>query len=146
MKLHTVTTQAYGIISVTIQASFVGDMTDANDKALIAAFGDPEVNIAGTFTDPNNTIFTFQFPTTENYVGVTTQLSSQQAQFMLALPTAVNPNQYNLAPVQGPMACITTNPSEAAAAWVNVVTSRIIAAFSALRGKTLVPTIPDVTV
>jgi hypothetical protein len=143
MKIHTVVTQASGAIIVTIQPSFVGDMTDANDKALIAAFGDPQVNIAGTFVDPNNTDFTFQFPTTENYVGVTTQLSSQQAIFMLALPSGP-PNMP--APIQSAMACITPNPSEAATAWQSVVVTRISAALSALRSKTLVPTIPDVTV
>lgn len=143
MKIHTVVTQANGAIIVVLQPSFVGDMTDANDKALIAAFGDPQVNIAGTFVDPNNNSFTFMFPTTENYVGVTTQLSSQQATFMLALPSGP-PNQP--APTQGAMSCITTNPSEAATAWQSVVVSRIASAFAALRAKTLVPTISDVTV
>jgi len=143
MQVHTVVTQANGIISVVLQPAFVGDMTDANDKALIAAFGDPEVNIAGQFTDPNNTGFTFQFPTTENYVGVTTQLSTQTAQFTLALPSGP-PNQP--APIQGPMMCITPNPSEAAVAWQAVVVSRISLAFASLRSKTLVPSIPNVTI
>ncbi len=143
MQVHTVITQANGIISLVLQPSFVGDMTDANDKALIAAYGDPQINIAGTFTDPNNTSFTFQFPTTENYVGVTTQLSTQIASFMLALPSGP-PN--SPAPVQGPMSCITTNPSEAATAWQAVVVNRISSAMIALRSKTLVPSIPNVTV
>ncbi len=131
---------------MTIQPSFVGDSTDATDKALIAAFGDPQVNIAGNFTDPSSSGFSFQFPITENYVGVTTQLSSQPATFTLALPTVVNPNQYSQAPIQGQMTCITTNPSEAATAWQTIIVSRISAALAALRAKTLVPTISDVTV
>jgi len=143
MQLHTVVTQANGIISLTIQPSFVGDMTDAQDKALIAAFGDPTVNIAGTFTDPTNTNFTFQFPTTEQYVGVTTQLSTQTVGFMLALPSGP-PNQP--APSQGELQCITPNPSEAAVAWQSVVVARISQAMQALRSKTLVPTINNVTV
>jgi hypothetical protein len=143
MKLHTVITQANGIVSLVIQPSFVGDMTDANDKALIAAFGDPEVNIAGSFTDPSNTSFTFQFPTTENYVGITTQLSSQVASFTVALPSGP---PYQSAPIQGAMMCITPNPSEAAQVWVSVVESRIQQAMMALRSKTLLPTIPDITV
>jgi hypothetical protein len=144
MKVQAVVTQANGIISMQIQALFVGDMTDATDKALIAAFGDPEVNIAGTFTDPNNPAFTFQFPTTQNYVGITTQLSSQTARFMLALPQAQNPNQP--APIQGPMDCITTNPSEAAVAWFNVIVAGIRQSMMALRAQTLVPVINPVTV
>jgi hypothetical protein len=143
MKLHTVITQANGIISLIIQPSFVGDLTDANDKALIAAFGDPQVNIAGQFTDPNNIHFTFQFPTSELYVGITTQLSSQTAQFMLALPSGP-PNQP--APIQGSLACITPNPSEAAVAWQAVIVTRIQNAMAALRAQILVPSIGDVTV
>lgn len=143
MRIHTVVTQANGIISLVIQPSFVGDMTDITDKQLIAAFGDPQVNVAGNFTDPSNTPFTFQFPTSELYVGVTTQLSSQVAQFMLALPVGP-PNQS--APVQGPLACITPNPSEAATVWQSTVVSRIQTAMAALRNKILVPTIGDITV
>jgi hypothetical protein len=144
MRVTPVITQANGIISMNIQCTFVGDMTDANDKALIAAFGDPEVNIAGNFTDPNNPSFTFQFPTTQNYVGITTQLSSQTARFMLALPGAQNPNQP--APIQGPMDCITINPSEAAQAWFNIIASSIRQVMNSLRGQSLVPTINPVTV
>lgn len=148
MRVTTVITQANGIISVVLQPAFVGDMTDANDKALIAAFGDPQVNIAGNFTDPNNMSFTFQFPTTENYVGVTTQLSSQTARFMLALPSGP-PNM--AAPIQGPMDCITPNPSEAAQAWQQVIvglgpSSRVGQAMQALRSQFLVPSISPVTI
>jgi len=148
MKLTPIVTQANGIISVVIQATFVGDPTDATDKAKIAAFGDPVVNIAGNFADPNNPSFTFQFPTTELWVGVTTQLSSYTARFMEALPSPVNPNQP--APIQGPLDCITTNPSEAAQAWTNILimpgTGRIAQAMMQLRSNMLVPTISPTTV
>lgn len=144
MKVQAIVTQANGIIQMKIQALFVGDMTDSTDKALIAAFGDPEVNLAGTFTDPNNPAFTFQFPTTQNYVGITTQMSSITAQFMLALPGVQNPNQP--APIQGAMDCITTNPSEAAVAWFNVIAAAIRQQMLALRQQSLVPTINPVTV
>lgn len=145
MQVQAVVTQANGIISMRIQCTFVGDPTDANDKALIAAFGDPEVNIGGTFQDPRNIVVgTFQFPTTQNFVGITTELMSQTARFMLALPQAVNPNQP--APVQGPMDCITTNPSGAAQAWFYYVLAEIQQAMAALRAQTLVPTIPTQTV
>jgi hypothetical protein len=148
MKVHAVVAQSNGVISVTLQALFVGDPTDASDKAKIAAFGDPVVNIAGTFNDPNNPSFTFQFPLTEQWVGVTTQMSSFTVRFMEALPGTVNPNQP--APIQGPLDCITTNPSEAAQAWSNVMmaagTGRIAQAMMQLRSNMLVPTIPDTTV
>ena len=148
MKLNAVVSQANGVISVTIQALFVGDPTDPTDKQKIAAFGDPVVNIAGTFADPSNPTFTFQFPLTEMWVGVTTQLSSQTVRFMEALPSPVNPNQP--APIQGPLDCVTQNPSEAATAWANImmapVTGRIAQAMQQLRSQILVPTIPPTTV
>lgn len=144
MKVHATVTQANGIISVRLQATFVGDLTDASDKANIAAFGDPNVNIAGTFVDPLNPAFQFLFPSTDILVGVTTQLSSYTANFMVALPNAVNPNQP--APIQGPLDCVTTNPSEAAEAWVSVVEDRIRQAMVKLRMNILVPSIPDVTI
>jgi hypothetical protein len=148
MKLNAIVSQSNGIISVTIQALFVGDQTDATDKAKIAAFGDPQVQIAGSFSDPSNPSFTFQFPTTELWVGITTQLSSYTARFMEALPGPQNPNQP--APIQGPLDCVTINPSEAAVAWANILmtpgTGRIAQAMMALRSQMLVPTIPATTV
>jgi hypothetical protein len=144
MKVHTIVSQANGIISVTLQAMFIGDSTDATDKALMAAFGDPEVNIAGSFTDPNNTSFTFQMPTTEKFVGVTTQLSAQTARFMLALPASSNPNQPS--PIQGPLDVITANPSAAAQAWQTVIVGRIRQAMQTLRNQVLVPVIADVII
>lgn len=149
MKISPIITQANGIISLTLQALFVGDPTDASDKAKIAAFGDPVVNIAGSFADPNNPSFTFQFPTTEQWVGITTQLSSLSVRFMEALPSGINPNQP--APIQGPLDCITTNPSEAAQAWYNVMAgsgagSRIGQAMMQLRSNMLVPSLPSTTI
>jgi hypothetical protein len=63
---------------------------------------------------------------------------------MLALPQQQNPNMP--APIQGPMDCITTNPSEAAVAWFNVVVASIRQAMQQLRSQTLVPTINPVTI
>jgi hypothetical protein len=148
MQVKAIVQQSNGIISVTLQALFVGDPTDATDKQKIAAFGDPQVNIAGSFVDPSNPSFTFQFPLTELFVGVTTQMSSYTARFMEALPGPQNPNQP--APVQGPLDCVTNNPSEAAVAWANILmlpgTGRISQAMMQLRSMILVPTIAPTTV
>jgi hypothetical protein len=148
MQIKAVVSQSNGVISVTLVALFVGDPTDASDKAKIAAFGDPVVNIAGNFVDPNNPSFTFAFPTTELWVGVTTQMSSYTARFMEALPGPQNPNQP--APVQGPLDCVTQNPSEAAQAWANVLmmpgSGRIAQAMMQLRSNMLVPQIAPTTV
>lgn len=148
MKINAVVSQSNGIISITLQALFVGDQTDSTDKAKIAAFGDPVVNIAGNFVDPNNPSFTFAFPTTELWVGVTTQMSSYTARFMEALPGPGNPNQP--APIQGPLDCVTINPSEAATAWANILmmpgSGRIAQAMMQLRSMMTVPAIPSTTV
>src|SRR5271155_460151 len=148
MLLTPIVTQANGIISVVIQATFSGAPTDASDKAKIAAFGDPQVNIAGNFVDPNNPSFVFAFPTTELYVGITTQLSSYTARFMEALPGPQNPNQP--APIQGPLDCVTINPSEAATAWTNIMimpgTGRIAQSMMQLRSMMIVPPIAPTNV
>jgi hypothetical protein len=152
MKIHPVITQQNGIISVVLQASFVGDSTDASDKAKIQALGDPEVNIAGTFQDPNDTSatpFTFQFPATEMYVGITLSLQNYTAQFMTALPPAPGPN--TAVPVQGPLQVITPDPTRAAQVWYTVMSaagpsSRIGQAMQNLRAQSLVPTLSDTTI
>jgi len=152
MKIHPVVTQQNGIISVVLQASFIGDTTDATDKAKILGLGDPNVNIAGTFTDPNDssaTPFNFQFPTTEMLVGITTQLQNFTAQFMTALPPSPGPNQP--VPIQGPLQVITPDPTRAAQVWYNVMSglgpaSRIGQAMQNLRAQTLVPTLADTTI
>jgi hypothetical protein len=147
MLVHSIVGQNQGMITVTIQASFNGQPSpqqDATDTQKIGAFGDPQINIAGSFTDPSNNQFTFQFPQTEQWVGVTTELSSCQARFYIALPATTAPGQQ--IPVQGPLDCITPNPSEAATAWVAVITSRIQQAMMALRLKMLTPVIPDTIV
>ena len=144
MKIHAVVTQANGIISERLQALFVGDSTDETDKQQIAAFGDPQINLAGSFVDPQDTTFTFQMPTTEKYVGLTTQMTSNTVRFMKALPSPSNPNQQ--APIQGELDVISPDPGRAATVWHDVILSRIGQAMTALRNQTTVPTIPDVTV
>lgn len=147
MLVHAIVGQNTGMITVVIQCSFNSSPSpqqDATDTQKIGAFGDPEINIAGTFTDPNNNQFTFQFPQTEQWVGITTTLSSQTARFYTALPATTAPGQ--VPPVQGALDCITPNPSEAATAWVSVITSRIQQAMMALRLKMLTPSIADTVI
>jgi hypothetical protein len=150
MKLHPVIQQNGGIISVSVQAQFVGDGTDPTDKQKIQAFGDPKVNLGGLFTDPSNDSFSFTFPASELYVGVTTEMGSKVARFMTALPVQSNhPQPWQNMPCddeQGSLDCITTNPSEAAAVWAVAVQVAASAAMTMLRGKSILPSISDVTV
>ncbi len=144
MRVSPQVTQANGIITLKLIATFVGDPTDTSDKANIAAFGDPQVNMAGNFQDPNNAAFTFLFPATDVIVGITTQMSSRPVRFMLALPGPQNPNQP--APIQGELDCVTSNPSEACEAYYNVMIQRITQSMLILRQKMLVPTLVPQTI
>lgn len=155
MKVTPILGQANGIITVTFTASFVGDPTDASDQSKIAAFGDPLVDLVGTFTDPSNSQFSFVFPVSQLYVGITTQMQNFGARFMTQLPVAppigtpYNPyaptSSWNpMAPMsnacgsrpqltQGPLDCITSNPSQAASVWISQIESRIATSMAALR-------------
>jgi hypothetical protein len=159
MKVTPVLSQANGIIQVIMAASFVGDSTDATDQARIAAFGDPLVDLAGTFTDPNNTQFSFTFPASQLFVGITTQMQNFAARFMVQLPVAPpigtpfnpfastaswNPSapdagfrDHRLPHLrQGNLDCVTSNPAEAATVWIAQIDARIIASMTVLRALT----------
>jgi hypothetical protein len=154
MQITPVTTQANGVISIRLQALFVGDPDDAQDKALIAAYGDPQISLVGngTFTAPlpgssPPASFSFTFPTTEYFVGITTQMSGKTIKFMQSLPSTpplCNPNAS--APVQGPLDCITVYPAYALEAWYTAMVSAITAALTALRNLSLVPPLTPVDV
>lgn len=145
MKIHPVIQHLNSVVTVTLQASFVGDTNDITDKTRIAAYGDPKVNMAGTFVDPVGGIFTFSFPVSDYVKGVTTELASNSVRFMTQLPaTMVGQSPA----VQGTLDCVTSDPITAATAWVTVMDTRIVAAMAALRAKTppQLTTLPDATV
>lgn len=155
MQINPVVTQAGGIISVRLQALFIGDSTDMSDKALIAAYGDPQISLvgSGTFTGPvpdaSPATFSFTFPTTEYYVGITTKMSSNYVRFMTSLPSTPVPqgspvasftpwcNPNSPAPIQGPLDCITIYPSAALDIWYSAMLNEITAALTALRNQPL---------
>ncbi len=162
MKVHPIVIQQNGIVSVTMQAQFVGDPTDATDKQRIQAYGDPQVNLGGLFTDPANTAFSFTFPASELFVGITTQMNGFTARFMDALPSdsttippvngAFVPGQWMGAPgqtpQQGPLDCITSGPIEAATVWAAAIQTRVSAAMTTLRATNpaALTSLPDLTV
>jgi hypothetical protein len=246
MLITPTITQANGIISVQLAASFVGDANDATDKANVLAFGDPQVNLTGgMFVDntavpavaaavqrqdvtytcsttgnagnavtilfvANGTVdataistsgdavtvdilpisgparttaqiaalfasfgssrantssggvitasggssataiaggsfnfsggtpaftqaFNFQFPASDLYVGVTTQLQGFTARFMTQLPP---PLLGIPASTAGPLDCVTSDPQHAAKYWITVLEGRISSLMTALRQRT----------
>jgi hypothetical protein len=148
MRLHPVVQHLNSVVTVTLQASFVGGSSaslDATDKSRIAAYGDPKVNLAGTFIDPVGGVFTFAFPVSDYNKGITTELSSSPVNFMTQLPVSV----VGQPPVvQGPLDCVTSDPVAAATAWVAVMDTRITDSLAVLRAKTpaQLTTLPDATV
>jgi hypothetical protein len=146
MKIHPVVVQQNGIVSVTMQATFIGDSTDITDKQRIQAYGDPLINLGGLFTDPGTPSFSFTFPARELFVGLTTQMSSFTARFMVALPVATMPGWPP--PTQGPLDCITTGPVEAATVWAAKIETQALAVMTVLRSLTpaQLVTLPDATV
>jgi hypothetical protein len=156
MQINPVVTQANGVISVRLQALFIGDTTDLSDKALIAAYGDPQVSLVGngTFTGPvpeasPPATFSFTFPTSEFYVGITTKMSSNTVRFMTSLPSTPAPvgspvhsytpwcNPNSPAGMQGPLDCITIYPAAALDIWYSAMLNEITAALTALRNQPL---------
>ena len=115
LKIHPVVIQQNGIVSVTMQALFVGGANDATGQQRIEAYGDPVVQLGGQFTDPGNPSFSFPSPAAELYAGLTTQLASHTARFMTALPSATLPGWPP--PAQGQLDSITANPVQAATVW-----------------------------
>jgi hypothetical protein len=165
MQINPVTTQAGGVISIRLQALFIGDPDDANDKALIAAYGDPQISLVGngTFVGPvpgasPPANFSFTFPCSQYFVGITTQMSTKTVKFMVALPSSpvsglspviysnpsYNPN--SSAPIQGPLDSITPYPETARDIWYNAMVDAITTAMAALRNLPLPQPLPPVDV
>jgi hypothetical protein len=145
MQIHPVVQHLNGQVMVTLQPSFVGDADDVTDKARILAYGDPKVNLGGTFVDPLDNTFTFALGTPELYKGITTEISNFTAKFMTQLPVGT-PGQP--APQQGVLDCITSDPVHAATSYSTVMSTRILDSLTILRAKTppQLSSLPDSTV
>jgi hypothetical protein len=121
------------------------DVNDNTDRMHIAAYGDPRVNMAGTFTDPNDNSFAFQLGSQEFLRGVTTEMMNYPVRFMTQLPIAPAGTSPT---VLGPLDCITSDPVKAATAWNLVMAERIGQAMGVLRAKEppQLSSLPDSTV
>ena len=122
MKIHPNVSHVSGVVTVILQAQFTGDSTDAADRTRIGAYGDPQVNLGGTFSDPSDTAFVFSSGSTAVNVGITTEMHNNNVQFMTTLPPAVPGKP---APAQGPLQIITPDPVRAAHIWKDVMIDRI---------------------
>lgn len=151
MQINPIVTQANGVISIRLQAQFIGDVTDSEDKANIAAYGDPQISLVGngTFngTVPGSSppaVFSFTFPSSEYYVGITTQMSTKTVRFMQSLPPPpVNERVPGYCQGyhggQGPLDCLTPYPAAALESWWVAMQNSINTALTALRNLSLVP-------
>lgn len=135
MQIHPTVTHQNGIVSVQLTAKFVGDMTDATDQQRIAAYGDPFINLGGTFTDPDDNLFVFNTAASDYNVRLTTEMSTKIVRFLKSLP----PTPPGQAPIQlGSLDVVTTDPVRAATLYNTLVGNRIQTVVTALR--TLTPT------
>jgi hypothetical protein len=87
--------------------------------------------------------FSFGFPASDYYVGVTTQMAAYQARFMTQLPV---PALGIPAAVAGPLDCITSDTKRAAQFWIDSIESRISDLMIALRQRTQLGPQSDATV
>lgn len=145
MKIHPQVTHANGIVTVLITPQFIGDPTDQDDRDRITAYGDPLINMGGSFSDGAPTPFTFATAAPEVWAKLTTEMQGKAVRFMTQLPLAVAGQP---APVAGPLDIITSDPVKAATTYVTALQARIATAMGALRLKTpaKLATLPDTTV
>ncbi len=87
--------------------------------------------------------FSFGFPASDLYVGVTTQMMGYQARFMTQLPV---PALGIPASVAGPLDCVTSDTNRAAQFWITTIESRISDLMVALRQRTPLGAQTDATV
>jgi hypothetical protein len=144
MKIHPSINHTDGIVTVSLQAQFVGDATDDADRIKIQAYGDPKVDLGGTFVDPNDPSFVFSTGSSSVLVGITQDMHNNPVQLLTALPAAVPGKP---APVQGPLQVITPDPVRAVQIWRNAIITRIIASLTTFRAQGApLTTLSDATV
>lgn len=146
MKIHPQVTHLNGVITVTLVPQFVQESTDADDAARISAYGEPRVNLGGSFSDGAiPTPFTFTTGHLEVWAGLMTSMPYRAARFMTQLPTPVAGEAI---PVQGPLDVITNDPVKAATVYATAIQARVAAVMTALRTKTpaKLTTLSDLTV
>jgi hypothetical protein len=132
MKIHPQITHLNGIVSVVFTAQFVGDPTDASDRDHITAYGDPLVNLGGSFSDgATPTPFTFSTGSPEVWTHLTTEMQGKVVRFMSQIPPAQN-GQSALA---GPLDVVTSDPVTAATLYVTAIQARIATVMGQLRLK-----------
>lgn len=133
MLITPTVSQINGIVSINFTASFVGDATDATDKQRILAYGDPLIDLAGTFTDPNDNTFSFNTGLSTYPVGLTTVANTKVTRFFKTAPTTpVGQAPY----VQQPLDVITSDPVRAATLYNTLIGNRITTAIATLRALT----------
>lgn len=144
MLLHPVVTHQNNIVNVQMTTKFTGEVTDAGDQQRIAAYGDPIINLGGTFVDPMDSSFSFSTAASDYYVKMTSEMSSKATRFFKSLPQTVS----GQAPVLAPLDVITTDPVRAATLYNSIIGDRVNNAMVALRALTpaSLTSLPDKTV
>lgn len=125
MVIHPQVSHLNGIILVTLVAKFTGESTDETDRQRISSYGDPLINLGGTFVDGE---FTFSTGAPEVWANLTTDMHKHPVRFMTQLPEG----ETSL----GALDVLTANPVHAAETYVPTIGTRIALAMTQLRAKT----------
>lgn len=134
MQLVPQVTHLEGIVTVAMDLRFVGNALDSDDQARIQAYGDPLVNLAGTFTDPTDPNFFFTTAAGEHWVKLTQEMRGFPGRFMVIVPKPRPGERATFS--TGPLDVITSDPVRAAGIWATIIQDRCNTVISALRLKT----------
>lgn len=129
----TRTTAQFVTLFGTVQPTTTdgGIITATGGSTTTATTGGPFIFTGGSPTF--NASFLFNFPASDLYVGVSTQLQGYTARFMTQLP----PPPLGIPNSQaGPLDCVTSDPQHAARYWITTIEGRISSLMVALRQKT----------
>ena len=140
MKIHPQITHLNSVVTVTLVPQFIGDLTDDEDRLRISSYGDPLINLGGTFSDGATPApFVIQTTAPEIWVGLISGLQNKPVRFM---------SQITSGQLQGALDVVTSDPVRAAQIYVPAIQARIAAVMSALRLKspTKLTTLSDSTV
>ena len=133
--------------------------TSAGGNILASGGSGTAATTAGPFSfaggaEQVGSTFTFAFPASDLFVGVTTQMAGYQARFMTQLqpaPVGSVPSDYNYCGDRhidppGSLDCVTSDPQHAANFWITTIEARISSLMTALRSRTVLGPQSSVTV
>ena len=140
MRIHPLVNHINGIITLQFSIQMVGDLTDADDRARMSAYGEPLINLGGVFSNgalPSPIKLSTGSP--EVWASLVSELPTRKVRIFSVTPQGAG---------VGPLDILTADPVAAAAIYVTAIQARIAAAMTTLRQQTptQLTTLPDTVV